>query len=103
MKWFDYMLLGGAAFLATKKIRSFFQNYEVLIFDKEDLAEDDMEPNPLDLRGTPTHVCICGSKQFLVRASFENYEISQYFLDMQCINCGSLATAPTLIDREKSE
>jgi hypothetical protein len=26
---------------------------------------------------------------------FEEYEIAQYFLDMECANCGSIATAPT--------
>jgi hypothetical protein len=29
---------------------------------------------------------------------FEDYEISMYFTEMQCANCGSLATAPTLVD-----
>lgn len=54
----------------------------------------------MDLRGTPTHVCPCGSQQFYVRCQFENYEIAAYFLDMQCVLCGSLLTAPTPSDRE---
>lgn len=54
----------------------------------------------MDLRGTPTHVCPCGSQQFYVRCQFENCEISAYFLDMQCVLCGSLLTAPTPNDRE---
>jgi hypothetical protein len=29
---------------------------------------------------------------------FEDYEISTYMLDMECFSCGSVATAPTLID-----
>ena len=59
--------------------------------------------NAMDLRGTPTHACPCGSEQFFVRVVFHDYEIAQYFLDMQCANCGSLATAPTPVDREASE
>jgi hypothetical protein len=34
---------------------------------------------------------------------FDNYEIATYFLDMECAQCGSLATAPTPLDREGLE
>jgi hypothetical protein len=51
--------------------------------------------NVVDLRGEPTHVCICGSFVWNVKCSFEDYEMSFYYLDMECANCGSLATAPT--------
>ena len=54
----------------------------------------------MDLRGSPAHQCVCGSNQFYVRAVFDNYEIAQYFLDMQCANCGNLLTAPTPVDRK---
>lgn len=57
----------------------------------------------VDLRGTPTHVCPCGSEQFFVRCVFDNYEIGMYFRDMQCVNCGSLLTAPTPPDKEGIE
>jgi len=57
----------------------------------------------MDLRGTPTHVCPCGSNQFFIRAIFDDYEIATYFLDMQCVNCNSLLTAPTPLDREGTE
>ena len=57
----------------------------------------------MDLRGTPTHVCACGSQIWLVKTTFANYEISNYFLDMECLSCGSLATAPTPLDREANE
>ena len=57
----------------------------------------------LDLRGTPTHVCICGSEIWSVKVAFRDYEISNYFLDMQCVNCGNLATAPTPIDKANNE
>lgn len=57
----------------------------------------------LDLRGTPTHVCVCGSRVWNLKVMFEDYEIGQYFLDMECTECGSLATAPTPIDRQEIE
>ena len=57
----------------------------------------------MDLRGTPTHVCVCGSQIWNIRAVFDNFEIAQYFIDMECASCGSLATAPTPIDRETTE
>jgi hypothetical protein len=53
----------------------------------------------IDLRGTPTHKCLCGSEVWMLKVTFSDYEISNYFLDMECFNCGSLATAPTPIDR----
>jgi hypothetical protein len=57
----------------------------------------------MDLRGTPTHVCPCGSQVWLLKVTFVDYEISNYFLDMECLLCGSFATAPTPIDRANSE
>jgi len=57
----------------------------------------------IDLRGTPTHVCPCGSQVWLVKVVFSEYEIASYFLDMECSSCGSLATAPTPIDRSNIE
>lgn len=59
--------------------------------------------NAMDLRGTPTHTCPCGSQVWLLKVTFADYEISNYFLDMECLQCGSLATAPTPIDRANSE
>jgi hypothetical protein len=59
--------------------------------------------NAMDLRGTPTHTCPCGSQVWLLKVTFTDYEISNYFLDMECLQCGSLATAPTPIDRANSE
>lgn len=46
-----------------------------------------------------THVCICGSQFFNVQASFEDYEIASYLLDMTCAVCGTGWTAPTEVDR----
>ena len=64
---------------------------------------EEAEANALDLRGTPTHECICGSNIWSVKAIFQDFEISSYFLDMQCMECGTLATAPTPLDREIME
>lgn len=63
----------------------------------------DLKPdytNAVDLRDkeNPTHVCICGSELWNVKCMFQDYEISMYFLDMECAECGSMATAPTLVD-----
>jgi len=53
-----------------------------------------------DLRDkdSPLHVCVCGSMLWYVKCMFEDYQISTYMLDMECFSCGSVATAPTLID-----
>ena len=37
----------------------------------------------MDLRGTPTHVCPCGSCVWNVKVVFYESEIAQYFLDME--------------------
>jgi hypothetical protein len=86
--------------VSASAVKNFLGKYEVLIFDKEDLGEEEPEPTALDLRGTPTHTCVCGSNIWYVKTVFENYEISTYFLDMLCASCGNIATAPTLVDRE---
>jgi hypothetical protein len=76
----------------------------IYYYDLDQEPENDTFPESgLDLRGTPTHVCICGSKIWNIQVAFENYEIATYFLDMQCMNCGSIATAPTPLDRENME
>jgi hypothetical protein len=71
---------------------------------------ENIEPKPIselrpkdynsavDLRGEPTHVCICGCDVWNVKAAFHDYEMSYYYRDMECANCGSLATAPTPLD-----
>jgi hypothetical protein len=53
----------------------------------------------MDLRGNPIgDFCLCGSELFTVIVAFENGEIAFYFLDGECVNCGSLVTLPTPID-----
>ena len=54
--------------------------------------------NAIDFRPQIAHECVCGSRIFRIIASFEDYEISAYFLDMECLNCGSRYYAPTPID-----
>ena len=55
----------------------------------------------MDLRGTPTHICPCGCEIWNLKVMFDSCEIATYFLDMECANCGTLATAPTPLDREE--
>jgi len=86
-----------------KSVKFFFKNYELLVFSKEEIDELKVDNDQIDLRGEPTHMCVCGSEVFDVKVVFDNYEISTYFLDMICSNCGNLATAPTPLDREIME
>jgi len=71
------------------------------------LSISDLKPenydHAMDLRGAPTHLCPCGCNIWNVKVIFEEFEIATYFLDMECANCGSMATAPTLLDREIQE
>jgi hypothetical protein len=44
----------------------------------------------------PIRVCPCGSDTWYLKVKFdEDNTIGMYFLDMQCVLCSSLATAPT--------
>ena len=100
-------------------LKNFLEKNHILIIQKDevdDSYEEDQDEslikdsivnlkpetyeNAMDLRGTPTHVCACGSPIWNLKVSFEDNQISSYFLDMECVNCGSVATAPTPIDRE---
>jgi hypothetical protein len=56
--------------------------------------------NSMDIRGIPTHVCPCGCFVWNLLVTFKDGEIAQYFLDMSCAQCGTIATAPTPIDKE---
>ena len=54
-----------------------------------------------DLRALgPLHVCPCGSQCFNVVASFEDFELSWYFLDATCVNCGNLVVVPCPVDKD---
>jgi len=53
----------------------------------------------LDARGVPTHACPnCGHLIFRIKAIFENGDISLWFTDAECDDCGALLTAPTPVD-----
>ena len=105
MKWLNRLSATLLGLIGIGIVRDFFNKYDVLVFDKEDVEaarqeqEEPSQEQSMDLRGPASHECICGSNQFYIRAIFDNYEIAQYFLDMQCVNCGSLLTAPTPVDR----
>lgn len=45
------------------------------------------------------HICHCGSFVWNIKASFEDYELATYFLDMECALCGSYYRAPCPEDR----
>ena len=51
----------------------------------------------MDIRGEPTTVCPCGSALWLLKVMFDDEgEIGMYFTEtMECVACGTLATAPS--------
>ena len=119
MKWFVLSLALLTSYLVYSKIKYkvhlFLQTYEIFLVDKEDVeregkhTDDILNLRPesydksIDMRGTPTHVCPCGSQIWSLKVIFEDFEIATYFLDMECVSCGSVATAPTPVDREAME
>ena len=49
----------------------------------------------MDIRGEPTTVCICGCFVWNLKVSFDSDgTIGMYFRDMECVDCGTRATAP---------
>ena len=60
------------------------------------------EPFGTDLRSLgPIHVCPCGSQVFNAMVSFDDYELSWYFLDGTCVSCGNIVLLPCPADREE--
>lgn len=57
-----------------------------------------MKSEPVDL-GVVTHICICGNNLWKIAATFDDYEISTYSLEMYCTECGAKAKTPTPLDR----
>ena len=113
MTWLYYSFATLLVLIGVKEISSFLKNNMLVVVNKEDIIrEDNMDPesilslkpdnydNSMDLRGTPTHVCVCGCNVFNLKVIFNDFEIVQYILDMECASCGSLATAPTPVDKE---
>lgn len=104
MRWVSRLALATTGLVGIGIVRDFLSKYQILLFDKNELNDlEDQAGDAMDLRGNPTHECICGSRVFYIKAAFDDYEIGSYYLDMQCVECGSLATAPTLLDRESQE
>lgn len=113
MKWFSRFSALMFGLLTLGVVKDLLERNRILVMNDEEEHYEDCEEhgskdinslrphdynNAMDLRGTPTHVCPCGSIVWDLKAIFENGEIATYFLDMECANCGSLATAPTPID-----
>jgi hypothetical protein len=76
--------------------------------DDEPINISDLRPDytqAMDLRGKPTTVCVCGCAIWNVKTIFdtESGEVSLYFRDMECAQCGTLATAPIPIGLEDEE
>ena len=119
MKWLIVIAIAFFVYAWVSKIKYnvklFLDNYEIFLVDKEDVeqigrhTDDILQLRPesydksIDLRGTPTHLCPCGSNIWNLKVIFEDFEIATYFLDMECVSCGSVATAPTPVDREGTE
>jgi hypothetical protein len=115
MEWLIVISITFFAALWVSKIKNniklFLDTYEVVLIDKDDVERESSHTNDIlqlrpetydksiDLRGTPTHLCPCGSQIWNLKVIFEDFEIATYFLDMECVSCGSVATAPTPVDR----
>ena len=54
----------------------------------------------MDARGIPTHICPnCFHNMFLVVVVFDDYQIGMYETQGECVNCHTLVTVPTELDR----
>ena len=58
--------------------------------------------NSMDVRGEPTTMCPCGCIVWNVKVIWdeEDGNMAMYFIDMECAECGTLATAPTPAEDE---
>jgi hypothetical protein len=79
----------------------FVQNKIILYLKRKRIKQQ--PSRSLDLRGTPTHACICGSLLFSVKCMFEDGEISLWFTDAECALCGALVTVPTPVDEDYAQ
>lgn len=55
---------------------------------------------PNDLRGEPAFACICGCAMFRINVMWDQdtRAVGWYDLAQECIECGTITTAPTEID-----
>ena len=115
MKLFKILASIFTTYAGIRFVQSILNKYSVGIYyvDKEEdkaLNEEEQKrleeensvtpKRSIDLRGTPTHQCVCGNEVWNLQVVFDDYEIATYYLDMECVQCGSVATAPTPVDRE---
>lgn len=108
MKWFSRLSALAFGLLTLGVVKDLLERNRILVINDEEYDEDESDisnklrphnyETAMDIRGTPTHVCPCGSMVWDLKVIFEDGEIATYFLDMECFSCGSLATAPTPID-----
>lgn len=76
-----------------QKFRSYRNPYDGLL-----------TPSGADMRALgPVHVCSCGSQVFNVMASFDDYELTWYFLDATCVSCGNIVRVPCPPDRDEAQ
>jgi hypothetical protein len=54
MRWLSRSITVLLGLVSIGAVKQFFDRYALLVFDKEDLGEI-LEPEGMDLRGTPTH------------------------------------------------
>ena len=53
-----------------------------------------------DLRAIgPTHVCSCGCNVFKSLIAFDDYEISWWYLEGECLNCDAKVILPCPVDK----
>ena len=108
MKWFSRLSALMFGLLTLGVVKDLLERNRILVINDEYDDEDEEDINSqmrphnydsaMDLRGTPTHVCPCGSMVWDLKVIFQDGEIATYFLATECFSCGSLATAPTPID-----
>ena len=116
MKWLNRLAALLFGLITVGVVRDFLSKHDIVVLDKEDLEEEEQEPvknivdlrpenydKAMDLRGTPAHECVCGCNIFNVKVIFKEFQIVQYFLDMECAQCGSLLTAPTPVDMDNNQ
>ena len=58
-----------------------------------------LDSSKVDMRSLgPVHVCFCGSRLFKVGCMFDDNDISMWFVDAECAECGALVKVPTPAD-----
>lgn len=73
--------------------------------EDESIPITDLRPDytsAMDVRGEATTVCPCGCEIWNLKVVFDQdtNQIGLYFRDMECAQCGTLATAPIPIEEE---